>query len=979
MKRASALFLSILLCIGFILPFFHTSDVFAAASAPVIRVGVYPFAGFQDPDGKGGYTGYCIDYLEEIAKHTGWEYQYVEYDNWDSCYSGILNNEVDLIGGTVLADYRTKNVSFSQFPMASSYLCLYVLDSNQEYAYNDYSHFSGLRIGLMLGEPRNNRLQEQLTNKGVVAYRKYYSTQEEAIEALHNGEVDAFLGDRLYYVQNEHSIADFGLVNLYFMFNKNHPWLEKKFNAAMEDVLIENPNYNTMLFNKYYASQNTPSPVFTVEEKAFIEEHSTIKVWYDENWAPVSYQSGTEAAGIAPDLLRAIGEQCGITFEFQPMGQRTVKELSLKASPNDIICSLTNSPDLLEDTDLSVTKSYLDLPILLVGKQGNSYAVDQEGSVALLRGSINMQYYVAERWPNLTPETFSSVDECFAAVTSGRCNFTIQPSYVVNDYLQRQTSQVLSTVSTSYNFYPLCIGLMPDATPELRSLLNKGILSLSESECGNIILENTVSSPYKISFLTILQKNAWLISLIILIVLGTSVGYIAWSRKKISHIAYRDPLTNSYSYAGFARDANDILSHRSTGEWALVTMDIDGFKLINNTLGREEGDKLLIGLTHALQKALRKNELLCRSSADNFILLLRFTTVEELRSRMHDFDENLILHQTSGIPFKHQILTCGVCTTDTGDRDLYTMVGNANLARKSAKSAHHSNAVFYNKEMHIKILQDREIESSLLPALRNHEFVVYLQPKYALSNKKIVGAEALVRWQHPSKGLLLPGKFIPLAERNGFVTEIDFYVYREVFQSMRRWIDAGHAPVRVSMNVSRAHLQNPNFCAQLCALADEYDIPRQYIECELTESIFCDNLAPLIQFIQALKDAGFWVSIDDFGSGYSSLNMLKEIPVDVLKLDREFFYHSDSTERGRIVIASVIRMAKSLNMEVISEGVETEEQATLLNNLECDMAQGFLFSKPLPLTLFAESLLSQETGSPVTISEEDVQNYLSKQ
>ncbi|MDO5602438.1 MAG: EAL domain-containing protein [Oscillospiraceae bacterium] len=957
--RLISFFTACLLCAALLLPI---GGAFAdSAESIVLRVGIYPFAGFQDEDGRGGYSGYNIDYLTEIGKIAGWTYEYVTYDNWDACYEGILNDEVDIIGGTVSSDYRAREVVFSQFPMASSYLCLYVLNSNDTYAYNDYAHFKNMSIALVMGEPRNGRLQNQMNAKGCVFSPKYYPTQQQAIEAVHNGEADAFLGDRLYYVQDEHSVADFGLVDLYFMLNKKVQWLPTKFNSAMEQLLIENPNFNRTLFDKYYGSQNTTSPVFTPEEKAYLAAHSTIPVWYDENWAPISYTREGESVGIAPDILRRIGQICGVTFTFHPMGDLTALKESAQYDRDQLLCTIAEDAALLEDQQLTASNSYLDLPLLLVGRQGAKYSAEQSGSVAVLRGNLNLRYYIAGNAPQLTPETFATVDECFSAVTGGRCDFTMQPSYVVNDYLQRQTSQVLGAVSTSYNFSPLCIGLLPAHSPELLSILNKGIAAVSASERDNIILENTISSPYKVTLFDLLQKNAWVVSCVVALVLGSMLGYIAWSSRKLSRIAYRDPLTGSYSYAGFARKATEHLSHR--GEWALVTLDIDGFKLINNTLGREEGDKLLIGLTQALEKGLSKEELLCRSSSDNFILLLHYTTAEDLRGRMKAFDENLILRQTSGVPFRKPILACGVCTTDSGDRDLYTMVGNANMARKSAKRMHHSSGVFYNKEMHLRILQEREIESAMLPALRSHEFVVYLQPKYSLESRKIVGAEALVRWQHPSKGLLMPGVFIPLAERNGFVTEIDFYVYREVFGALRHWIDGGHTPVPVSVNVSRAHLQDADFTKKLCALADEFSIPRELVECELTENLFFENLEPLTSFIKSLKDAGFWVSIDDFGSGYSSLNMLKEVPVDTLKLDREFFCRIDSSGRGRIIIASIIHMAKELKMQVISEGVETQAQAELLSSLDCDMAQGFLFSKPIPKEAFEQALLIQERAA----------------
>jgi EAL domain-containing protein (putative c-di-GMP-specific phosphodiesterase class I) len=227
-----------------------------------------------------------------------------------------------------------------------------------------------------------------------------------------------------------------------------------------------------------------------------------------------------------------------------------------------------------------------------------------------------------------------------------------------------------------------------------------------------------------------------------------------------------------------------------------------------------------------------------------------------------------------------------------------------------------------------------------------------VQPKYGLKSRHIEGAEALIRWNSKEFGFIYPDEFIPLCEKNGFVVELDFFILEEVCKAMRRWIDDGKTPVVISVNQSRLHLNYDDFIWRLREIVDKYEIPYEYIELELTESVFTENAEQLIKVMQKLHEIGFKLSIDDFGSGYSSLNMLKDIPADVVKIDREFFNGTVNSEKGRAVISTVVDLAKNLNMEVISEGVETVEQVEFLSGIDCAMVQGFYFAKPMTIEAF---------------------------
>ena len=240
-------------------------------------------------------------------------------------------------------------------------------------------------------------------------------------------------------------------------------------------------------------------------------------------------------------------------------------------------------------------------------------------------------------------------------------------------------------------------------------------------------------------------------------------------------------------------------------------------------------------------------------------------------------------------------------------------------------------------------------------ALLEREFVVYYQPKINMETEKIIGAEALVRWISKDKGFMNPGEFIPVFEKEGFIIELDFFVLEEAVKIIRDWLDNNKNPITISVNQSRVHLSNPYYIERLKNLINKYQIPTKFIELELTESLFMD-IDVALETVKKIKELGFSVSVDDFGSGFSSLNMLKSMPIDVVKIDREFLNESENSQKAQKIISKIVEMAKELDMEVICEGVEKIEQAEFLKSIGCYYAQGFLYAKPMPETEFFDKV-----------------------
>ena len=286
-----------------------------------------------------------------------------------------------------------------------------------------------------------------------------------------------------------------------------------------------------------------------------------------------------------------------------------------------------------------------------------------------------------------------------------------------------------------------------------------------------------------------------------------------------------------------------------------------------------------------------------------------------------------------------------------------SIVSNANLARKEAKKPENPNCVVYDEKMGEKLMKEVSYVNDMENAFANHEFIVYFQPKIDLKNHIINGAEALIRWIKQDGSMVYPNEFIPVFEKNKTITQLDFFVYEEVCKYLAERIKNKERLVYVSMNVSRIHLKSiSKLVDYISGLLEKYQVPPHLLEFELTETVFTDTVDDTIELMSRLRELGVKVSMDDFGSGYSSLNVLTKLPLDVLKLDKEFLKDFETDDDGKIIIPSIIEMAKKLQLSVVCEGVETKQQVEFLRQVDCDLVQGYYYSRPVPQKVFSQML-----------------------
>ena len=423
------------------------------------------------------------------------------------------------------------------------------------------------------------------------------------------------------------------------------------------------------------------------------------------------------------------------------------------------------------------------------------------------------------------------------------------------------------------------------------------------------------------------------------------------SEHRTTKIIYTDMITGGQNWFYFIKKGTAILKrNRGKKNYAVVHLCMHKYHSFCTCFGVRKGEELLTKFYQVLHKKMRRNELVSYHENAQFGLLLAYSSQEELVKRIEMLEDEL----KKSIPGIKLYFGFGIYMTQPKDRDVEMLYNNAFTACElHGEDAEHKVA-FFDEEMNKQRLWERKVEDDMERALAAREFKVYLQPKISAAEEKLAGAEALVRWIHPKEGFIPPNKFIPIFEKNGFILKLDDYMLDEVARQQAEWIVQGREIVPISVNVSRAHFTREDLAEHICAIVDKYKVPHNAIELELTESAFFDDKKVLLNTVKKLRENGFPVSMDDFGAGYSSLNSLKELTIDVLKIDADFFRNVEEVERGMLIVSEVIDLAKKLDMKIVAEGIESRDQVDFLVQQECDLIQGYFFAKPMPVEEFVE-------------------------
>lgn len=430
--------------------------------------------------------------------------------------------------------------------------------------------------------------------------------------------------------------------------------------------------------------------------------------------------------------------------------------------------------------------------------------------------------------------------------------------------------------------------------------------------------------------------------------------------EKLHYRARRDILTGAYTREAFFDITKTTLANNPTKKFIMVYSSIERFPFITAYYGEKEGDSLVKYIAGKLDEICHKCDLFtyARVESDVFCFCMEYSDgiiefiVKRFRFMLEKYGADYDLEPNFGIYI-----------IEDNSMSIERIYNNAALAAKEGENQYLNYYTIYTGELDERLKNEQKILNDMHKALENDEFIIYMQPKYNVYTNKIVGAEALVRWQHPDRGLISPGTFIPVFEKNGFIAKLDYYVWEKTCQILRNWIDEGIDPNPISVNISQVDIYNTNLAQNIIRLSDKYNIPHRLLELEITESSYGNNPEDVIKVVDELRKNGFTILMDDFGNAYSSLNLLKDIEIDVLKLDMRFLSDTKKTGRSENIIASVIRMAKWLHIDVIVEGVEEARQAEFLRTVGCNYAQGYYYCHPVAVSEYETIVLTNKENA----------------
>lgn len=439
----------------------------------------------------------------------------------------------------------------------------------------------------------------------------------------------------------------------------------------------------------------------------------------------------------------------------------------------------------------------------------------------------------------------------------------------------------------------------------------------------------------------IIFKMFYIILMGIVLFFTIMLLYIFYTKRKqqlkLEQIAFVDTVTQGHSFTKFLVNTEEVLHLYPEKDFYLLKFDIDNFKYINNYYGYDYGDKILRRIYETIHAQLTSNESIARMSNDHFVALLEDIQNDRVNLLMTsiDCDDDLLLY-----------LSAGMYTIHNHDESISMMVDKAGSAARNVKNSLIKKVEMYSEKYDQQMIEREQMKRNIRKAMEEDEFIAFYQPKVNIYTNELIGSEALARWKSNGR-LIPPNDFIPLCETCGLIIDLDLHIFESVLKFLRKMLNEGVACVPVSINLSRLHLFDKKTLQVIADKMKLYQIPTSLIEIELTESAFFDNMDIIIEFISELHKQGFQVSMDDFGSGYSSLNMLKDVAIDVLKIDRGFLLDTSNIEKRQVIFSTIAEMSKKLNIKVIVEGVETIENIQMMKDARFEFAQGYYYSRPV--------------------------------
>ncbi len=935
-------FLNITLLI-LLFAFFTSNFTFAnTIDKETVVVGYETGYGIIDDINSIDKKGYGYDLLKKMEEYSNLEFEFKSFEFTDGL-EALENGEIDVFGPVSYTEERGEKFTFTENVFLREQTILASPNTEYDCFYNDPLSIDGKNISLYTGATSNDDLEEYAKENGIT-YNPLYSNISS--EFYFREDADLYLVTSLNTFLDYKTILNVGASDLFLITNKENTELANKLDSAYNEMIIREMPIVSSLYLDYYAKSELNNRSLSREESQAVR-NATLKVGYSIGDTPIQYQNELlEPSGVSVDVIKHLAEMHGFNVEFYPYDPNI-------GDSGDIQYDI-----LLYSNDLDTSKyislaPYITLPLMLVGEEESLLSPNKIG----VPSDASYDYSeIRELYPNSQIIGYSHLDKLKQEYFEGNIDAVLLNEVSAYYSLSIFDEDVILK-GTSIE-YPLRFYISSDLSKELLTAFDIMVNRIDIGYVNEIIAKESAVNTNEYALSDIIENHYYeIIAIVLLSVSALFIFLFSFQlkkRKEVSYIANHDDVTGLISIQKFRDSAKHILENSVPSEYEIITMDIDYFRIINNIFGYETGTSVIKAVSNELKNAFGSHEtLISRITSDQFIILRKSNNDKSIS----DICKNNLSTAVKDILGKgyNLAISVGIYIVDDNKAPINLLIDRANVARNKGKEFHKNTYIYFDEDMKKDFETRTQIVFNMETALKNKEFYLLYQPKIDFKTLRVDGAEALVRWKTRTGKTIYPNEFIPVFEANGFSAMLDLYVFERVCEFIYENKDKIDIP-RISVNLSGKTINKPNLAYKLKQTLSEYELDTSVIELEVTESALIDNSIAFLNSVDFLRQEGFIVSMDDFGAGASSLNRLHSLDVDIVKLDKVFLDSNSNHKKGDIIMKSVIDMVQDLNMKVVCEGVETKEQVLWLQRLNCDIAQGYYFERPLEVDDFLEIL-----------------------
>lgn len=929
----------------------------SAADKRTVKVAFFPMGGYNEYDRDGNPAGMDVEYLENLCEYVNWDIEYVACESWDKALQMVLDREVDLLGSAQYSNERAELYEYANLASGYTFGAIAV-KSASKLAYEDFDAMSDITYGVVKTYIRKGEFYDYLADHGirrpkVIEYEDTAALQE----ALQGNEIDALVHSLTEIREGQRVIGRFAPMPFYYISWQGNDDLMRELNQGVADIKMNHPGLENELTVKYYDSRLDQTILLTNEEKQFINENESLKVGYFDDFYPFVYESDGECKGLARQILEEVSVSTGFRLSYVKVESIAEAEKLLKNGGIDILSCFGEAAWTIKEERLALTKKYAQAPYVIVMKKNSKK--ESISTIAVEKGIASENKVVDFVNEGTEVITFETQYDCLREVKSGKVDAAMCDGYLAEYLLGTDFNfnnmEIYSVLSDSHLLYMM---VRDEGTP-LLNILNKELLEVSDKMVSDYMLQDNFYS--KMSIGNFVRENSIIIigilcavAILVILVLFRMLK----NSKRIQVLMYKDTDLDTWNLNYLKYRASLLLS--SDKNYAVIYTDISQYKRYNALYGWQSGKRILeLFIEVASQELDAEKELYARNYGSHFVLFIKYEDMGALEKRLKDFERKISSRIYDEIQI-HMAVVMGVCSVPKEVSDIELPLSYSIQAADSIKGSYSNGIQIYDEGLSSQLKEHDEREKLLESVDINQDFVAYYQAKVDIRNEQVIGAEALVRFKDPTDNgaIKAPGFFVPYYEQTGKITEIDFFVMEAVCKMLRRRIDEGKRVVPVSCNFSRLHFIREDFAENFEAMVNKYQVPKDLIEVEITETLVMEELEQqkIMETVEILKKKGVHLSIDDFGSGYSSLGVFEQIPASVIKLDRSFLLNNENRGRQVKIMRNIVNLAHDLDAQVVCEGVETEKDAELMMEIGAYVAQGYRYCKPIPEEEFEKML-----------------------